>query len=265
MVNKNRLPTFDSKAIAEACKEKSWVEVQAEFNCSRSTVSNACLLYNVMPFSSIRNRAQKLGDYIKANPTADLSQVATAVNMASVSVRSYCRKYGFPEPPAPKKRTLSPSTFEILAHLMKGVNQATIADELFISRQRVQQVHKAAETAGILPKYQRDKQEVTDLVSKSTECPWSEAPWHIVGEDIADCNGVFVATTTGEVESETEKPNLALLVRAPDLVKLLDNMTAALTACLATFSLDMFAADVQSREAMVKAAKLLLNEVRGTT
>lgn len=265
---KNRVPTFDSKAIAEACKEKSWQDVQADFGCSRATVSNACHVYGVPQYSKARSKAQLLGSYLTENPTATLREVSVLLDMSTITIRKYCQKYGFAAPPLGEKRVASQSTFEVVAHLMRGMNQADIAGELFMSRQRVQQIHKAAEAAGILPKYHRDKQDDDETSPSaralaSSKYPYSPAPWSIVCEDIADCNNVFVATTTGEVESEIEKANLALLVRAPELVESLANVTAALEECLVRFRLDMFAADFAAWEKMSQDARTLIAEVRG--
>ena len=147
----NRKPTFDAKAIAEECKTRDWVEVMEEFGCSRATVSNACQLYGVPMVGKNMLKARLVKKFIEDNPGCGIADVAAATGVTQQTIYRYCDTYGF-EPPVKRPKTVARSTFEILKQMIDGHRDVDIAQEFFVSRQRVNQIRVEAERAGILEK-----------------------------------------------------------------------------------------------------------------
>lgn len=152
---------YDSKAIADYCREHSPQEAERHFGCSRSTVSNACRVYDVTPISRPNQKRQEMADWAKANE-ATIEQFCKkwkcSRNRASYIYREFDIPIKYDRLPS---TMVAPTQFEVLSLLLQGHRQCEIADALYISRQRVEQIQRLAEKHRLL-----GPEAIVQLVSK---------------------------------------------------------------------------------------------------
>lgn len=138
--------SFDSVAIAEFCKTNSDIAAQIKFGCSRATISNACRTHGVVPRSEPDIRRKRIADWIMDGQGS--RTIEDAINEFKVSrnrVVSACRQFGVTVVSVKDTRQVARGSLEILAMLWSGLSQSDISLELCVSRQRVEQVQRAAE------------------------------------------------------------------------------------------------------------------------
>lgn len=144
---------FSSKQIAEYCRDNTVSDAMIAFNCSRSTVTNACMAHGVTQLSKPAMFRRQIAQWVKDN-NASISEATLNFQTSRNRVGQACKENGI----VPRSEVndydppVSRSNFEILLLLMQGYSQADIAREFGISRQRVEQIQKRAIEAKILGK-----------------------------------------------------------------------------------------------------------------
>jgi hypothetical protein len=141
---------YDSQEIAEFCKTHSPQEAERHFKCSRSTVSNACRAYDVTPMSRPNQKRKEMADWAKetgATIEHFCKQWKCSRSRASYIYREFDIPIKYDRTPS---TMVAPTQFEVLALLLQGHRQCEIADTLFVSRQRVEQIQRLAEKHRLL-------------------------------------------------------------------------------------------------------------------
>lgn len=141
---------YDSKEIAEFCKTHTPQEAEAHFRCSRSTVSNACRAFDVIPMSRPSQKRQEMADWAKENE-ATIEMFCKRYKVSSKRALAIYKEFDLPvQYDKAPGRPISPTQFEVLALLFQGFRQCEIADSLNVSRQRVEQIQRMAEKFNLL-------------------------------------------------------------------------------------------------------------------
>ena len=140
---------FDSTAIAEFCRTRTVYEASLHFNCSTATARNACYAHGVVLLSRCTIERKAIAEWVRNN-NSTAARAARQFKCSTSRVITSCNENGVT--PKSNRRILpaSPTSFEVLAFLLKGFDGSSIAEEMGISRQRIGQIKERAIAAGLL-------------------------------------------------------------------------------------------------------------------
>ena len=146
-----RTATFDSKVIAEYAKTHTVEETRLHFKCSHTTVMQACQVHEVEPVTQAVQRRQEHADWVRKN-NATLTEACKHFGVTSQRIVHACQVHGVELKPEPRDKLtpVSYTNFEILAFLLAGYTQTQVAEEMCVSRQRIQQIRQRAEQARLI-------------------------------------------------------------------------------------------------------------------
>lgn len=145
----NRGPTHDAEAIAKACLSETVEDVAKRFGCSETLVRKHCKLHGVNFVTRSMKEREAIAIWVRDNKAT----VDDAVKHFQTSRRRVKRILLENGVVARDKEFVTPvprSNFEILACMMQGSRDTDIANEFCVSKQRVEQIRRAAERAGII-------------------------------------------------------------------------------------------------------------------
>ena len=144
-----RKPTFPADELVAYCVEHGRAETLRKFGCGRATLDNALHLHDVVvPTLSAIRRVQHLKWIEEHDPT--LLEATQHLNCSIHYIKQICKSAGVSLRTPESSSPVSMSNFDILRMLLCGHTQSEVAEEQYVSRQRVSQVYKIAERAGLL-------------------------------------------------------------------------------------------------------------------
>lgn len=140
---------FDSTAIAEFCRTHSIDAASGYFNCSTATAKNACYEHGVsIPSKSFIER-KAIAEWVRNN-NSTAARAARQFKCSTVRVITACNENDVTLKKNRRILPASPTSFEVLAFLLKGFDCASIAEEMGLSRQRIGQIKERAIAARLL-------------------------------------------------------------------------------------------------------------------
>jgi transposase-like protein len=133
--------------VANYCRTGATIEEAAKrFNCSTATVRQACLVHGYKPVGPVEMKHKEIATWVKEN-NATLMEAMKHFQAGREKINDACAKYSVK---LSRKQAMPPvSGFKILAGLIYGKRGVDLAEVYGVSKQRVDQVRKAAEEAGV--------------------------------------------------------------------------------------------------------------------
>ena len=145
-----RPATYDTKTLAEYARTHTWQQTAAKFGCSRSTVENACSQHGVQSPNKTQMTRKRIADWVREN-NATISDAMREFGCSRHRAAVACNENGVQPSVADRLENVpvALSNFEVLRFLIEGYSGAKIAEEMFVSRQRIDQIRARAEQAGL--------------------------------------------------------------------------------------------------------------------